>query len=128
MINRHFNTLRRRLGYPYWSLSAYLKHRVKNAMQYIVSFGDMVTDEARRRGVDGVVCGHIHHAEMRDLNGILYCNSGDWVESCTALVEHFHGQLEVVHWLDRRAFNLLEMGAAQGLEEEEDALEMADSQ
>ena len=65
-LNRHFNTARRRLGYPYWSLSAYLKGRVKNAMQYIVSFGDAIADEARRRGADGVVCGHIHHAEIRD--------------------------------------------------------------
>ncbi len=126
-INRHFNTLRRRLGYPYWSLSAYLKRRVKNAMQYIVSFGDMVTAEARRRGVDGVVCGHIHHAEIRDLGGVLYCNSGDWVESCTALVEHYDGQLELVHWLDRRAFGPIEIDAALALEQEEDAPEMADA-
>src|SRR5277367_2532326 len=127
-INRHFNTLRRRLGYPYWSLSAYLKRQVKNAMQYILSFGEMVTDEARRRGVDGVVCGHIHHAEIRDLGGLLYCNSGDWVESCTALVEHFDGLLEVVHWLDRRKFDPLEIySAAYQLEQEEDALEMADA-
>jgi UDP-2,3-diacylglucosamine pyrophosphatase LpxH len=126
-INRHFNTLRRRLGYPYWSLSAYLKRRVKNAMQYIVSFGDMVTAEARRRGVDGVVCGHIHHAEIRDLGGVLYCNSGDWVESCTALVEHHDGQLELVYWLDRRAFGPSEIDAALALEQEEDAPEMADA-
>ena len=125
-INRHFNTLRRRLGYPYWSLSAYLKRRVKNAMQYIVSFGDMVTAEARRRGVDGVVCGHIHHAEIRNLGGVLYCNSGDWVESCTALVEHHDGQLELVHWLDRRAFGPIEADAALALEQEE-APEMADA-
>ena len=126
-LNRHFNTLRRRLGYPYWSLSAYLKRRVKNAMQYIVSFGEMVTDEARRRGVDGVVCGHIHHAEIRDHSGIVYCNSGDWVESCTALVEHFDGRLEVVHWLDRRALDLLDLDAARGLEEEEDVMEMVET-
>jgi UDP-2,3-diacylglucosamine pyrophosphatase LpxH len=99
-LNRHFNTVRRRLGYPYWSLSAYLKGRVKNAMQYIGSFGEAVVDEARRRGVDGVVCGHIHHAEVRRIGETLYCNSGDWVESCTALVEHFDGRLEVLHWSD----------------------------
>ena len=96
-------------------------------MQYIVSFGDMVTAEARRRGVDGVVCGHIHHAEIRDLGGVLYCNSGDWVESCTALVEHYDGQLELVHWLDRRAFGPIEIDAALALEQEEDAPEMADA-
>ena len=98
-LNRHFNTARRRLGYPYWSLSAYLKGRVKNAMQYIASFGDAVAAEARRRGVEGVVCGHIHHAELRKIDDILYCNSGDWVESCTALVEHFDGRLEILHWI-----------------------------
>ena len=99
-LNRHFNTARRRLGYPYWSLSAYLKRRVKNAMQYITSFGEAVADEARRRGVEGVICGHIHHAELRKIGDILYCNSGDWVESCTALVEHFDGRLEILYWID----------------------------
>ena len=99
-LNRHFNMVRRRLGYPYWSLSAYLKRRVKNAVQYITSFGEAVADEARRRGVEGVVCGHIHHAELREIGDILYCNSGDWVESCTALVEHFDGRLEILHWID----------------------------
>lgn len=127
-LNRHFNTLRRRLGYPYWSLSAYLKHRVKNAVQYIVSFGEMVTTEARRRNVDGVVCGHIHHAEIRDLDGVLYCNSGDWVESCTALVEHFDGRLELVHWPGRRTLAPFELDAAGWPTEEEEAREMADAQ
>ncbi|MGA7264162.1 MAG: hypothetical protein WBX30_25195, partial [Stellaceae bacterium] len=94
------NIIRRRLGYQYSSLSAYLKHRVKNAMQYIGSFADAVATEATRRGVDGIVCGHIHHAEIREMNGVLYCNDGDWVESCTALVEHFDGRLELVHWIE----------------------------
>jgi UDP-2,3-diacylglucosamine pyrophosphatase LpxH len=102
-LNRHFNTARRRLGYQYWSLSAYLKRRVKNAMQYIGSFADAVVEEAHRRGVDGVVCGHIHHAEMRELGGILYCNDGDWVESCTALVEHRDGRIELIHWISEWA-------------------------
>jgi UDP-2,3-diacylglucosamine pyrophosphatase LpxH len=95
------------LGYDYWSLSAYLKLRVKNAVQYIGSFADALSDEARRRGLDGVVCGHIHHAEIRDLGGVLYCNDGDWVESCTALVEHFDGRLEIVAWTETREFDLL---------------------
>jgi UDP-2,3-diacylglucosamine pyrophosphatase LpxH len=99
-LNRYFNIMRRRLGYQYWSLSAYLKHRVKNAMQYIGSFADAVAIEANRRGVDGVVCGHIHHAEIREMNGVLYCNDGDWVESCTALVEHFDGRLELIYWIE----------------------------
>ena len=68
--------------------------------QYIGSFAEAVATEANRRGVDGVVCGHIHHAEIREMNGVLYCNDGDWVESCTALVEHFDGRLELIHWID----------------------------
>jgi len=122
-LNRHFNMARRRLGYPYWSLSAYLKRRVKNAVQYIVSFGDAIADEARRRGADGVVCGHIHHAEIRDFGGVLYCNSGDWVESCTALVEHFEGRLELVSWIVQRSFDPLGIEMASGFEQEEDVLE-----
>jgi UDP-2,3-diacylglucosamine pyrophosphatase LpxH len=105
-LNRHLNVLRRVLGYRYWSLSAYLKLRIKNAVQYIGSFVDVLADEARRRGYDGVVCGHIHHAEIRDVGGVLYCNDGDWVESCTALVEHFDGTLEIISWTERREFNL----------------------
>jgi len=112
-INRYFNLLRRLLGYEYWSLSAYLKLRVKNAVQYIGSFAEALSDEARKRGLDGVVCGHIHHAEIRDLGGVLYCNDGDWVESCTALVEHFDGELAIVSWVEqRRLLDLLEAPAA----------------
>jgi UDP-2,3-diacylglucosamine pyrophosphatase LpxH len=119
-LNRYFNKVRRRLGYQYWSLSAYLKQRVKNAMQYIGSFADAVVDEALRRGVDGVVCGHIHHAEMREINGILYCNDGDWVESCTALVEHFDGRLELINWIDRWTLDPLSEGAPAAAEVEVD--------
>jgi UDP-2,3-diacylglucosamine pyrophosphatase LpxH len=115
-VNRHFNTMRRKLGYPYWSLSAYLKRRVKNAVQYITSFGEAVADEARRRGVDGVVCGHIHHAELRKIGDILYCNSGDWVESCTALVEHFDGSLEILHWIDPWRLDELAVDATSPIE------------
>ena len=102
LVNGWFNGIRRRLGYPYWSLSAYLKHRVKNAVEYIGRFEDAVAEEARRRGVDGVVCGHIHTAEIRDMGGITYCNDGDWVESCTALVEHADGRLEILSWAEVR--------------------------
>lgn len=101
-LNRHLNHLRTRLGLPYWSLSAYLKRRVKKALAYVDDFEAAVATEARRRGLQGVVCGHIHHAEMRDINGILYCNDGDWVESRTALVEHQNGQLELVRWAPDR--------------------------
>mgnify|MGYP001473027895 CR=1 FL=1 len=95
-VNRWFNRARARLGLPYWSLSRYLKHKVKRAVSYIDDFEAAVAREARRRGADGVVCGHIHHAEMRDIDGILYCNDGDWVESLTALVEHDDGRLEII--------------------------------
>jgi UDP-2,3-diacylglucosamine pyrophosphatase LpxH len=97
-LNRHLNTLRARLGLPYWSLSAYLKQKIKTALNYVTDFEVAVASEARRRGHDGVVCGHIHRAEMRTINGTLYCNDGDWVESLTALVEHMDGRLELVHW------------------------------
>lgn len=97
-VNHWFNLFRRRFGYPYWSLSAYLKHKVKNACQFISDFEQAVADEAHRLGVDGVVCGHIHKAEIRDINGVLYCNDGDWVESCTALVETEAGELKIVDW------------------------------
>ena len=97
-LNRHLNHLRGRLGLPYWSLSAYLKHKVKSALNYVTEFETAVAREARHRGHHGVVCGHIHRAEMREIDGTLYCNDGDWVESRTALVEHADGRLELVHW------------------------------
>ena len=97
-LNRHLNTLRARMGLPYWSLSAYLKGKVKKALNYVTDFEVAVATEARRRGHDGVVCGHIHRAEMREIGGTLYCNDGDWVESHTALVEHLDGQLELLQW------------------------------
>ncbi|MFO1308897.1 MAG: UDP-2,3-diacylglucosamine diphosphatase [Burkholderiales bacterium] len=102
-LNRHVNALRARMGLRYWSLSQYLKHRVKNAVSYIVAFEAALAGEARRRGLDGVVCGHIHKAEIREIDGILYCNDGDWVESLTALVETLDGELRIVHWHEVRA-------------------------
>ena len=99
-INRHFNAVRARLGMPYWSLSQFLKHKVKNAVSYITAFEEAIAREARERGLDGVVCGHIHKAEIRDIGGILYCNDGDWVESLTALVETADGELRILHWHD----------------------------
>jgi UDP-2,3-diacylglucosamine pyrophosphatase LpxH len=106
VANRWFNAGRRRLGLPYWSLSAWLKRQVKEAVKAIDRFEAALAGEARRRGFDGVVCGHIHQAEMRDLDGVLYLNAGDWVESCTALVEHHDGRLELVDWaaLNRLSF------------------------
>jgi len=106
MVNTWFNAVRRRLGYPYWSLSAWLKRQVKGAVKAIDRFETALAGEARRRGFDGVVCGHIHHAEMRVVNGVEYLNDGDWVESCTALVEHHDGRLELIDWaaLNRVSF------------------------
>ena len=97
-FNRHLNSWRARIGLPYWSLSRYLKLKVKRAVSYVSDFEVAVAREARGRGVQGVVCGHIHHAEMRMIDGVLYCNDGDWVESLTALVEHADGRLEILDW------------------------------
>ncbi len=102
-LNRHFNSLRARLGLPYWSLSKYLKLKVKRAVSYLNDFEVAVAREARLRGLQGVVCGHIHHAEMRQIEGVLYCNDGDWVESLTALVEHADGRLEILDWAAHEA-------------------------
>jgi UDP-2,3-diacylglucosamine pyrophosphatase LpxH len=96
--NSQLNSMRARLGLPYWSLSRYLKLKVKRAVSYVSDFEAAVAREARSRGVQGVVCGHIHHAEMRTIDGVLYCNDGDWVESLTALVEHPDGRLEIIDW------------------------------
>ncbi len=82
----------------YWSLAAFLKHKVKNAVSYIANFEHALAAAARKHKVDGLVCGHIHRAEMRMIDGVLYCNDGDWVESCTALVEHADGLLEILDW------------------------------
>jgi UDP-2,3-diacylglucosamine pyrophosphatase LpxH len=90
--------VRKTLGLPYWSLSAWLKHKVKNAVEYISRFENIVALEAAKRGVDGVVCGHIHHAEIRRIGDVLYLNDGDWVESCSALVEDALGTMEILRW------------------------------
>jgi len=107
VLNRWFNLLRRRLGYPYWSLSSWLKRQVKEAIKAIDRFETALAGAARERGFHGVVCGHIHHAEMRDLGGVQYLNCGDWVESCTALVEHENGTLELVDWASANGLSFL---------------------
>lgn len=99
-VNHWFNRFRERFGYPYWSLSAHIKHRVKLAVNHIGEFEQAVTWDCRRRGLDGVICGHIHHAEIRRLDEITYYNCGDWVETCSALVEHHDGRIELLRWLD----------------------------
>jgi len=97
-LNRHLNSVRARLGLTYWSLSQYLKHKVKNAVSFISDFESVLMREARRHGYDGVVCGHIHKAEIRHIDGLIYCNDGDWVESLSALVETHAGELKLVTW------------------------------
>jgi UDP-2,3-diacylglucosamine pyrophosphatase LpxH len=97
-INEALHTVRRFLGLPYWSLSNWLKHAVKDAVEYVCRFEEVVARAAETRGLDGVVCGHIHQAQMRKIGNVLYLNDGDWVESCTALVEDARGHLEIVRW------------------------------
>lgn len=102
-VNRLFNVARRWAGLPYWSLSKHAKARVKNAVAFISRFEEVVAHAATMRGVDGVVCGHIHTAEIRSFGAVTYYNDGDWVESCTALVEHVDGRMELLNWADEMA-------------------------
>jgi UDP-2,3-diacylglucosamine pyrophosphatase LpxH len=97
-VNRVFNGVRRRLGFPYWSLSQWAKLKVKNAVNYIGAFEKTLAAEAARHHVDGVICGHIHHAVMHNDFGLCYINCGDWVESCTAVAEHPDGRFEIIAW------------------------------
>ena len=97
-LNALFNWIRKLRGLPYWSMSALIKKKVKNAVQFICSFEQAVAHAAIERGADGVVCGHIHSAEIRKIGDITYYNDGDWVESCTALVEHANGRMEILDW------------------------------
>jgi UDP-2,3-diacylglucosamine pyrophosphatase LpxH len=97
-LNQKVNHVRTRMGLPYWSLSQYLKHKVKNAVSFITDFERALAREARRRGMNGVVCGHIHKPEIREVEGVLYCNDGDWVESLSALAETQDGRLQLIVW------------------------------
>lgn len=99
-FNTHFNTVRGWFGLEYWSLSKWLKHHTKQAINFIHSFEEHVALYCYNKGFDGIVCGHIHTAEMKSIDGIEYMNCGDWVESCTALVEHHDGTWELIHWKD----------------------------
>jgi UDP-2,3-diacylglucosamine pyrophosphatase LpxH len=102
-LNRHVNAVRARLGRPYWSLAGYLKSRVGNAVEYVRRFEQAAAHQARHRGFDGIVCGHIHRPAIRTIDGMLYCNDGDWVDSCTALVELRSGELQLWGWSERRS-------------------------
>jgi UDP-2,3-diacylglucosamine pyrophosphatase LpxH len=109
-LNVWFNTVRRWLGLSYWSLSGFLKDQVKAACRFIDRYEQSLAIEARRRGACGVVCGHVHKPEMRTIDGIQYFNDGDWVENCSALVEHWDGRLELVDWARQRRWDLLTVG------------------
>ena len=106
-LNLWVNAIRRRFGLPYWSLSKAAKHKVKNAVEFISKYEEVVARAAGERGVDGVVCGHIHTADMRDFQHegetVQYYNDGDWVEGCNALVEHFDGRMEILNWAEEVA-------------------------
>jgi UDP-2,3-diacylglucosamine pyrophosphatase LpxH len=102
-LNLVVNAVRRWFDLPYWSLSKHAKRKVKNAVEFISRFEEAVAHEAARLRVDGVVCGHIHTAEERRFGDVIYYNDGDWVESCTALVEHQDGRMEILHWADEMA-------------------------
>jgi len=97
-INTGLNVIRRKLGFSYWSLSAWAKMKVKNAVNFMGAFQDALANEAQRRGLDGVICGHIHHAKFDDDQAFKYINVGDWVESCTAVVEDQNGSFEIIKW------------------------------
>lgn len=99
-VSRLVNAWRRLFRMPYWSLSKHAKAKVKNAVEFISRYEEVVAQAAAHRGADGVVCGHIHTAEFRNIDGIAYYNDGDWVEGCTALVEHFDGRMEILHWAE----------------------------
>ena len=114
-INTVFNYIRRKLGFSYWSLSAYLKNKVKNAVSHISDFEHFIAERAAHHKADGVVCGHIHHAQMRTIGDVLYCNDGDWVESCTALVEDMQGNLSIIYWARQRD-QLLEAAPVMSLD------------
>ena len=100
-VNARMNRMRRKAGMGYWSLSKYLKHKVKQAVNFIGEFEGMLAREAQRHGADGVICGHIHHASIRRIGEVLYVNTGDWVESCTAVAETWDGELRVIRWLEQ---------------------------
>jgi UDP-2,3-diacylglucosamine pyrophosphatase LpxH len=114
-LSDQVSRVRRRFGLSYWSLTAFLKCQFKTAVGYIGAFQDAVAAEVRRRQVDGMICGHIHHADMRELQGVRYCNCGDWVENCTALVEHDDGRLELLRWTDTIPQTIADLGPALAL-------------
>jgi UDP-2,3-diacylglucosamine pyrophosphatase LpxH len=104
-INTKFNWFRRKFGFGYWSLSSYLKHKVKQAVAFMYQFDHNLATYCKKRGFDGVICGHIHRAEIKEIEGVTYMNDGDWVESLTALVEHTDGQWQIITWANIQEFS-----------------------
>lgn len=99
-LNIQQNKVRSAVGLGYWSLSKYAKHKVKEAVNFISDYEVSVAEEAKKLSVDAVACGHIHNAELTRMNGIVYANTGDWVESCSGLVERLDGTIELFNWVD----------------------------
>lgn len=100
LLNRTFHRIQRWLGWEYWSLAGYIKSRVRNANAAIGRFRHAARRFAKLQGYDGIVCGHIHHPEICNAEGILYCNTGDWIESCSVLAESMDGNLELLRWTE----------------------------
>jgi len=101
-LNAVLNFIRRKVGIKkYWSLSKYVKDSVKSSVSFISDFEAVLSNHAKNKGYDGIICGHIHKAEIRDIDGIEYLNCGDWVESCTAIVETYDGEFKIINWLDK---------------------------
>jgi len=110
-FNLYFNRLRRALGFGYWSLAAYLKFKAKSAVKFVTEYEGTLAAMARNQQTDGVICGHIHRAEVKDIDGIQYLNCGDWVESCTALIEDYDGKIRLIHFHEN---NVLRAGRGAG--------------
>ena len=113
-LNRGLNAYRRFFNLPYWSLSKHAKAKVKKSVEFISNYEEVVAQAAAHRGVDGVVCGHIHSAEIRQFGDITYYNDGDWVESCTALAEHEDGRMEIIDWAERKRLEATRAAPAKG--------------
>lgn len=107
-INPLLNRARAFLGMPQWSLSSYLKNRLRNAFSIINNYEKILSNECKKRNLDGVICGHIHHAELKQIDGVDYANCGDWVESCSALTEGFDGEIQIVHWFQTNSVSVNE--------------------
>jgi UDP-2,3-diacylglucosamine pyrophosphatase LpxH len=119
-FNLYFNRVRRRLGFGYWSLAAYLKSRAKSAVKYVTEYENTIVSMARKHNVCGVICGHIHRAEQKKIGDVEYLNSGDWVESCTALVEDFEGNIQLIHFHEN---DVLRAGRRTGAHDTSDGCE-----